>query len=108
MAATNQNGDVVGFVAARKMIMLEEGWKLAPLFADNAQIARVLLKIIFKGMLTNAADRKIALFELYADATALAEELNAQPLFDMSRMFTKGPLEFKKDKVFGCCAAELG
>ncbi len=64
MAATNQNGDVVGFVAARKMIIPEEGWKLAPLFADNAQIASVLLKIVFKGMLTNAADRKIAIFEL--------------------------------------------
>ncbi len=82
MAATNQNGDVVGFVAARKMIILEDRWRLAPLFADNAQIARVLLKVIFKEMLMNAADRKITMFELFVsnpDASALAEELAECP-----------------------------
>ncbi len=111
MVATNQNGDIIGFVAARKMVIVEEGWRLAPLFADNALIARGLLQSIFNEMITNAADRKVAMFELFVtnpDASALAEELNARPLFDMVRMFTKGLLEFKTEKVFSFCAGELG
>ncbi len=111
MAATDQNENIVGFVSARKTIILEEGWRLAPLFADNALIARGLLQAIFRKMTVKATDRTIAMLELFQsnpDASALAEELNAEPLTEIIRMFTKGPLEFKTEKVFSFCAGEIG
>ena len=111
LVASNQNGGIIGFVAARKTIIVEEGWRLAPLFADNGQIARTLFKAAFKEMIKISPDRKIAMFELSQsthEASALADELNATPLFDMCRMFTKGQLNFPKEKVFSFCAGELG
>lgn len=110
IAATNQSGELVGFVAARKMIAMER-WRLAPLFADNVLIARGILQAIFREMIATDADRKFAMFEIFLtnpNASVLAEQLNARPIYDMVRMFTKGPLEFKTEKVFGFCAGELG
>ena len=111
LVAFNQIGGIIGFVAVRKTISVEEGWKIAPLFADDGQIARALLKAAFKEMIKIAPDRKVAIFELSIstpEACVLADELNATPLVDLSRMFTKGQLNFTKEKVFSFSSPELG
>ena len=112
LAATSTAGEVVGFVAARKTIIEEEGWKIAPLYADSEQIVRAILKEVLQEMSKDSPERRVAIFELAIGldphVKALAEELNASTLLDMRRMYTKGPLEFAKEKVYSCNSCELG
>ena len=112
LAATNSSGDIVGFVSARRTISEEDGWKIAPLFADDGQIARTLLKHIYKELAKEVPKRKVATMDIPVDinpeAKALAEKLNGTFLWDLSRMFTKRPLDTPKEKVFSFTSAELG
>ena len=112
LAATNSSGDIVGFVSARRTISEEDGWKIGPLFADDSQIARTLLKHLYKELAKEASKRKVVTMDIPADinpeAMALAEELKATFLWDLSRMFTKGPLSIPKEKIFGFASVELG
>ena len=104
LAASNAAGEVVGFVAARKTVIEEEGWKIGPLYADNDRIVRAVLKEVLEDMNNQSPERKAATLamgmDLHPDAKALSEELNAITLLDMVRMYTKGPLDFAKDKIY--------
>ena len=113
LAATSTAGEVVGFVAARKTIIEEEGWKIAPLYADSEQIVRAILKEVLQEMSKDSPDRKVAIFnlsprEVNPGAHVLAEELDATRLMDMWRMYTKGPLEFAKERVYSFGSIDLG
>ena len=112
LAATNSSGDIIGFVSVRRTILEEDGWKIGPLFADDSQIARTLLKHLYKELAKEVSKRKVATMDIPADinpeSMALAEELKATFLSDLSRMFTKGPLDIPKKKIFGFTSAELG
>ena len=104
LGAIDTAGKVVGFVAARKTVIEEEGWKIGPLYADNDQIVRAILKEVLKEMNKDSPERKVATLvlgmDLHPGTKALAKELNAITLLDMVRMYTKGPLDFAKDKVY--------
>ena len=113
LVASNQNGGITGFVAARKTIIVEEGWKITPLYADNGQVARALLKAILKKMISNDPRRTAVSMLLLAsdtnpDTMTLSQEVDAVLLSDMCRMYTKGPLDFAKEKVYSYASAELG
>ena len=109
LAATNSGGDIVGFISARRTISEEDGWKIAPLFADDSQIARTLLKHVYKELAKEVSKRKVVMMEIPADinpeAMALAEELNGKFLLDMNRMFTKEALDIPREKIFGFVCA---
>ena len=112
LAATNSSGDIVGFVSARRTISEEDCWKIAPLFADDSQIARTFLKHLYKELATEVSKRKVAMMFIPADinpeAKALAEELNGKFLFDLNRMFTKGAPDIQKEKIFSFVSPVLG
>ena len=113
LAATSTAGEVVGFVAARKTIIEEEGWKIAPLYADSEQIVRAILKEVLQEMTKDSPERKVAVLnlspaEVNPAAHILAEELSATKLFDMWRMYTKGPLEFAGERVYSFGSIDLG
>ena len=112
LVASNQNGGITGFVAARKTIIVEEGWKITPLYADNGQVARALLKAILKKMISNDPRRTVSMLLLASDTNpdtmTLSQEVDAVLLSDMCRMYTKGPLDFAKEKVYSYASAELG
>ena len=112
LAATNPSGDIIGFISARRTILEEEGWKIAPLFADDGEIARSLLKNVYLELAKETKTRKVAMmeipFDINPEAYALAEELNGTFLCDFSRMFTKGALDIPKEKNFSFASAELG
>ncbi len=42
------------------------------------------------------------------DTMTLSQEVDAVLLSDMCRMYTKGPLDFAKEKVYSYASAELG
>ena len=111
-AATNPNGDVLGFVAARRTIREEDGWRIGPLFADGAQIARSLLKHVFGEVAKELQKRKVVTmdvpYDLNPEADAVAKELNGSLVFDCIRMFTKEIPVFPKQKVFGVATVEFG
>ena len=112
LAATNSSGDILGFISARRTISEEDGWNIAPLFADNGQIARTLLKHIYKELAKEVSKRKVVIMEIPADinpeAMALAEELNGKFLLDMNRMFTKGAPNIPKEKIFSFVSPAFG
>ena len=111
-ATTNPNGDILGFVSARRTIREEDGWRIGPLFADGAQIARSLLRHAFGELAKELQERKVVTidvpYHLNPEADAVAKELNGTLLFDCIRMFTKEIPNFPKQKVFGVTTVEIG
>lgn len=104
IAATNPRGDIVGFISARRTIIQKEGWNITPLFADDGQIARALLKNIFAELVKELPERSAAMmeipFDINPEACVLAKELNGRFLCDFNRMFSKGALDIPKEKTF--------
>ena len=108
LVATDTADEVVGFVAACKMVIEKRGWRLAPLYADSDQIARAILKEVLQQMRKNSPEREVAMLELAPEGYPLAEELNATTLTEIQRMFTKGQLDFARKKVYSFNSADLG
>ena len=111
-AATDQNGDVLGFVSVRRTIRENDGWKIGPLFADSTQIAKSLLKHVFGEVAKNLQKRKVVTmdvpYNLNPEANAVAKELNGTFVVDCIRMFTKEIPAFPKQKVFGVTTLVVG
>lgn len=112
LAATNSNNDIIGFISGRKTILENEGWKIAPLFADNSLIAKALLKQLFTELAKEDSKRKVAIMDVPVDlnpnAYRLVQELSGTFRFDMRQMFTKGAIDVEADKIFGMASVELG
>ena len=105
LAASNPSGDIVGFISGRRSILEEEGWNISPLFADDGQIARALLKSLYLELAKEVLKRRVTIMVIPSDinpeACALAEELNGTILYEFSRMFTRGSLDiYTKRKDF--------
>ncbi|MCC8404576.1 GNAT family N-acetyltransferase [Paraburkholderia sp. MMS20-SJTN17] len=82
------------------------GYKLGPLFADNAQIASDL----FDGLVASVAGEVIAFDvpEVNAAAVALAERNGMVSTFETARMYTGTPPDIPVQRVFGVSSFELG
>ena len=111
-AATDQNGDVLGFVSVRRTIREEDGWKIGPLFADSTQIAKSLLKHVFGEVAKELSRKKVVVmdvpYDLNPEADTVAKELNGTFVIDLIRMFTKEIPDFPKQKIFGVATPEIG
>ena len=82
------------------------GFKIGPLFADDAETADT----IFRGFASRVLDQPIFLDtpEVNPAAIALAERYEMQPVFETARMYTKGPPVSRTNRCFGVTTFELG
>ena len=82
------------------------GYKIGPLFADNAEIAQRLLD----ALLAEAAGAPVN-FDVPLPneaAKTLAETRGMTPVFETARMYTRGDPGVALDRVFGVTSFELG
>ncbi|MCO7187804.1 MULTISPECIES: GNAT family N-acetyltransferase [unclassified Pseudoalteromonas] len=84
-----------------------EGYKIGPLFAQNAQQAEALI-----GTLSSKVGSDCAVYldvpACNSSATGLAEKLNMTPVFDTARMYTQRGPDIGIDKTFGVTSFEIG
>lgn len=82
------------------------GFKIGPLFADDAQIADAL----FQGLAARAPGQPIILDAPEANPAAidLATRHGMEPVFETARMYTKGQPQGRLDRCFGVTTFELG
>jgi GNAT superfamily N-acetyltransferase len=95
--------EVKGFIVRRKC---HQGHKIGPLFADNDQIAALLLDAIQTGI-----QGEVVILDVPGnnpDAIHLAESLNMEVVFSTARMYQKGLPDIDNSKVFGITTFELG
>ena len=107
LVAVNDNGDVVGFATIRETINLkEDGYRLAPLLADNGDIARFLILKLAKGV---DSTQKIGIYvpEINAESMKIVNEVKGQHHNNLVRMYTGEEVPLKKEKYFGAFSAEL-
>lgn len=98
-----ENDEIRGFAIVRKANL---GYKICPLFADNAQIAEELYKACLNAVVGQP---------LYLDvpttneaAMRLAKKYNAIYVFECARMYFGAAPNVDIDKVFGITTFELG
>lgn len=98
-----KNRKLLGYGMVRKCTV---GYKVGPLFADNAKIADEL----FQQFRTFVGKDKIYLDvpETNKKAVALAKRYKMKPMFETARMYTKQIPAIQLRKVFGVTTFELG
>jgi ribosomal protein S18 acetylase RimI-like enzyme len=98
-----QNGALSGYGVIRQC---RRGWKIGPLFADDAESARLL----FEGLAARCPGAPIFLDvpRPNAAALALARARGMQPVFETARMYTKGDPGIPVAHVYGVTSFELG
>lgn len=95
---------VVGFGTIRKCV---EGFKIGPLFADDAMIAQQLVG----GLINEIPDQSTIILDVPEpnyDAVAPAERFELEPVFTTARMYCGTPKNVKIEKIFGITTFELG
>ena len=113
-AATNDNGEIVGYVVVRTTIKQEEGWRIGPVFADNSLIARNLYRAVFDKVAAEDPSGIVAVDVPYGDivnpeALQIVKELSGTPSFKCVRLYTKGiPSGIPLKKIFGLTTIEIG
>lgn len=82
------------------------GFKIGPLFADNANDAEDL----YQALAAHAGSRPIFLDtpDSNPEALALARRNNLKPVFECARMYTAGPPAQPMKRIFGTTTLELG
>jgi len=84
----------------------QQGYKIGPLIAPNAEQARNLLFALTD--LMNAKEIILDVPEPNSAAVALAEELQLENVFETARMYKGHVPAYKLDKLFGVSTFELG
>jgi ribosomal protein S18 acetylase RimI-like enzyme len=103
----------VAYVSKRKLLgygmvrKCRTGFKVGPLFADDATIADILFR-----KMRSFVDKRNPIFldtpEVNKQAISLAKKYNMKPMFETARMYTKEEPEIALQKVFGVTTFELG
>jgi GNAT superfamily N-acetyltransferase len=99
-----REGKLAGFAVARKAV---DGFKIGPLFADDATAAESLLLGLAKetgGPVVIDVPESSA----HPSAEELVRRLGLTEVFRCARMYTKGRPAIAFDKVFGVTSLELG
>ena len=108
-AATNNQGDVIGYIVIRKTV--KDGRRIGPLFANNMQIARILCQTAIEVIARHHSEENIVLdvpVEVNPEGLQLAEnELGGECISSNVRMFTKGLPDIPLKKTFGITALEV-
>ncbi len=98
------DGRVEGYGVVRPS---REGWRIGPLFADDAGIAGNLLDALC-GSVPGGDDIFMDVPGCNDAACALAEERGVEKLFETARMYRGGTPVIRWDGVFGVTSVELG
>ena len=110
--AIDAQGDVVGIIVARSTVRLEkDGYRIGPLFADNDDIACALLKSAAEAVIADGNPQQILVIDIpdfHEGAIKIADDLHAGKDFQCIRMFTKDPLQYPREKIYGLTSLELG
>ncbi len=111
-AACDSNSNIVGYTLVRPIIMnygSEIGMNMAPLYAENNEVASALLKTAAETCLNNEAVGATKFLLIYAkgadhssNASQLFDHVEAEYLPFATRMYTKGaPLDGQMSKMYG-------
>ena len=110
--AFDENGEVVGYTMVRPIILgagMEIGMNMAPLYAENNEVARELLKQAAKECRANEAVSATEFLLIYArsaehskNATELFDKAEAEYIPFATRMYTQGvPKSGQLSKIYG-------
>lgn len=101
------DGNIKGHATLRPC---RTGYKIGPLFADDAEIARALLADLLAALPVDQAGREVFIDmpQPNAAAFALASELGLEKVFETARMYTGHEPEIDLGRIFGVTTFELG
>jgi GNAT superfamily N-acetyltransferase len=99
-----QNGKLAGYGMIRKC---RTGYKIGPLFADNAEIAEALFDAL-QSRITPGSVFYLDVPEINPEAVALAKKHQMKLVFETARMYTGEFPVLPLHKVFGVTTFELG
>lgn len=99
-----REGKLAGFGAVRPAV---RGFRVGPLFADDAEAAEALLLGLAKEV-TGPLGIDVPDATTHATAEALVTRCGMTEQFRCARMYTSGPPTFAQEKVFGVTSLELG
>ncbi|WP_099238458.1 GNAT family N-acetyltransferase [Synechococcus sp. BDU 130192] len=98
------NTEITGYGMVR---LCRRGYKIGPLFADNAEIAEILF-LALKGSLPTGSELFLDVPMVNPEAIALAQRYQLQPVFETARMYTQAPPTIPVQNIFGVTSFELG
>lgn len=98
-----QDGKLKGFAMVRR---LKEGYKVCPLFADNAAIAEELYKACLNAAIGSSLIMDIPVTN--TEAVNLMKKYDANYIFECARMYHGTPPDLPINKIFGITTFELG
>jgi len=102
--AATQEGRLVGYGVIRPCHV---GYKIGPLFADDADLAEELY-----GALAAQPEKGAPIYldppQVNEAAVALAQRHNMAKVFETARMYSQGPPDIPLDRWFGVTSFELG
>ena len=99
-----QKGKLAGYGLMRKC---RSGYKIGPLFADNAQFAELLF-LYFKSRVTKEDAIYLDTPAANPAAIELAESYNLQAVFETARMYKGKHPELALERTYGMTTFELG
>ena len=99
-----RNGDLVASGVIRPCRV---GYKIGPLFADDAALAEQLFDVL-QGQVSRDAPLFLDVPEPNAEAVALAHRHGMQPCFETARMYTGAVPDISLTRTFGITSFELG
>ena len=112
-AAIDKNGEVVGYLIMSKTTCFsEEGYLIAPFYANSAPIARSLLKVAAAFACANNPRKTILKTKIPIDynpegVSILEKELGAKPVFDLTFMTNKEGPNRCLSKVFSMASTSV-
>lgn len=103
-----RDGEIVGYGVVRAC---RAGYKVGPLFAEDAQTARTLFVALCSDLpLDGSAGDEVSLDvpESNKPGVAMAEDFGLQPVFETARMYRGRIPALPWEKIFGLASFELG
>ena len=112
--AVSNDGKIVGYTVVRSTLKRGDGWRIGPLFADNAEIARSLYREACGRVAAEDPQGLITADVPYGDlinpdALKVVKEMSATLTFKCVRVYTKGiPLGMPLQKLFAITSLSIG
>jgi len=99
-----QNGELAGYGVIRKCCI---GYKIAPLYADNSELAEALF-LALKSKISSAEAIFLDTPNINSAAVALAEKHNMKISFETARMYMGETPNMSTTRLFGVTSFEIG
>jgi ribosomal-protein-alanine N-acetyltransferase len=111
--AVNKEGSIVGYVAARLAFIRDEGYKIAPLFCENIEVGKALLKGVLEDVHEHGlSSSNSAILDCPVGRNLAAEKLmqllNGRSLGHIEFMITNGLPKGRFDQWFAITSPVCG